>query len=139
LTEALAHRVGASSIRRFWTLAIPLAERTPSGHSALSDRALARLLSSEVMTTRVVDVEILPSARKHGVSDDDIRHGLDNAVAAITTTDQHDFTMIVGANLNGHLLEIGVLAADDNDYVIHAMPARTKYLKMIKPKRGGQP
>jgi hypothetical protein len=36
-------------------------------------------------------------------------------------------------------LEIDVLAADDNDYVIHAMPARTKYVKMIKPKRGSQP
>ena len=84
-------------------------------------------------------MEILPSARKHGISDDDIRHGFNNAVAAITTPDQPDFTMVVGADLNGQLLEIGVLAADDNDYVIHAMPARTKYVKMIKPKRGGQP
>lgn len=82
-------------------------------------------------------MEILPSARKHGISDD-IRHGLDNAVAAIAAPDQPDFTMIVGANSNGQLLKIGVLAADDNDYVIHAMPARTRYVKMIKPKRGGQ-
>ena len=44
-----------------------------------------------------------------------------------------------GADLNGQLLKIGVLAADDNDYVIHAMSARAKYVKMIKPKRGGQP
>jgi len=35
--------------------------------------------------------------------------------------------------------EIGVVAADDNDYVIHAMPARPKYLKMFKPTRGDQP
>ena len=84
-------------------------------------------------------MEILPSARKHGISDDDIRHGLNNAVAAITTPDQPDFTMIVGADLNAQLLEIGVLAAEDNDYVIHAMPARSKYVRMIKPKRGGQP
>ncbi len=84
-------------------------------------------------------MEILPSARKHGISDDDIRHGLNNAIAAITTPNQPDFTMVVGADLNGQLLEIGVLAADDNDYVIHAMPARSKYVKMIQPKRGGQP
>jgi len=84
-------------------------------------------------------VEILPSARKHGISDDDIRHGFDNAVAAITTPDQPDFTMVVGPNMNGQLLEIGVLAADDNDYVIHAMSARNEYVKMIEPKRGGQP
>ena len=36
------------------------------------------------------------------------------------------------------LLEIGVLADDDNDYVIHAMPARPKYLKLIRPNRGKQ-
>ena len=83
-------------------------------------------------------MEILPSARKHGISDDDIRHGFNNAVAAISTPDQPDFTVVVGADLNGQLLEIGVLA-DDNDYVIHAMPARTKYGKMIKLKQGGQP
>lgn len=47
--------------------------------------------------------------------------------------------MLVGADLNGQLLEIGVLAADDNDFVIHAMRARAKYVKMIKPKRGGKP
>jgi hypothetical protein len=75
----------------------------------------------------------------HAISDDDIRHGFNNAVAAITTPEQPDFTMVVGDDLNGQLLEIGVLAADDNDYVIQAMPARTKYVKMIEPKRGGQP
>ena len=53
-------------------------------------------------------MEILPSARKHKISDDDIRHGFNNAVAAITTPDQPDFTMVVGADLNGQLLEIGV-------------------------------
>ena len=83
-------------------------------------------------------MEILPSARKHGVSDDDIRHAVNNAAAAITAPDQLDFTMLVGAAPNGQLLEIGILSADDNDYVIHAMPARTRYVKMIKPKRGGQ-
>ena len=44
--------------------------------------------------------------------------------------------MIVGADSKGQLLEIGVLAADDNDYVIHAMRARTKYTQLIKPTRG---
>ena len=84
-------------------------------------------------------MEILPRARKHRISDADIRHAFNNAVAAITAPHQPDFTMVVGADLNGQLLEIGVLAADDNDYVIHAMRARAKYVKMIKPKRGGQP
>lgn len=47
-------------------------------------------------TTTVVAMEVLPSARKHGVSDEDIRHAYDNAIVAITTPDQPDFTMYVG-------------------------------------------
>jgi hypothetical protein len=84
-------------------------------------------------------VEILPSARKHGISDDDIRHAFENAVASITIPDQPDFTMVIGPDQAAQLLEIGVLADDDNDYVIHSMPARSRYLKMTRPNRGDQP
>lgn len=83
-------------------------------------------------------MEILPSARKHGIPDDDIRHAFENAVASITVPDQPDFSMIIGPGETGRLLEIGVLADDDNDYVIHAMPARPKYLKLIRPNEGNQ-
>jgi hypothetical protein len=34
--------------------------------------------------------------------------------------------MIIGPDESGRLLEIGVVADDDNDYVIYAMPARPK-------------
>jgi hypothetical protein len=37
------------------------------------------------------------------------------------------------------ILEIVVVADDDNDYVTHATPARPKYLKLIRPHRGVQP
>ena len=84
-------------------------------------------------------MEIVPTARKHGVSDDDIRHAFANAVAAITTPGQPDFTILIGPDLAVQFIEIGVLTAEDNDYVIHAMAARPKYLKMIKPKRDDQP
>lgn len=89
-------------------------------------------------TTRVVAVEILPSAHKHGISDDDIRHAFENAVASIIVPDQPHFSMIIGPDETGRLLEIGVVADDDNDYVIHAMPARPKYLTLIRPHRGNQ-
>lgn len=83
-------------------------------------------------------MEILPSANKHGVHDDDIRHAFENAVAAITLPVQPSFSMIIGPDESGRLLEVGVLADDDNDYVIRAMPARPKYLKLIRPHRGDQ-
>lgn len=57
----------------------------------------------------------LPSAHKHGISDDDMRHAFENAVASITVPDQPDFSMIIGPDESGRLLEIGVVADDDND------------------------
>jgi hypothetical protein len=86
------------------------------------------------VTTTVVTVEILPSARKHGINDDDIRHAINNAIAVITTAHRPDFTMLIGPDASAHLLEVGVLAADDNDYVIHAMRTRDKYLAMIETR-----
>lgn len=81
-------------------------------------------------------MEIRASARKHGISDDAIRHAINNAIVAITRPDQPDFTMLVGPDTRAALLEVGVLETDDQDYVIHAMVAREKYLKMIDPQRG---
>lgn len=76
------------------------------------------------------------SARKHGIPDDDIRHAVNNAIASITRPDQPDFTMVVGPDHRAALIEVGILETDDQDYVIHAMPVREKYLKMIDPQRG---
>ena len=83
-------------------------------------------------------MEILPSAHKHGISDDDIRHAANNAIAAITNPEQPDFTMLLGPDQTGQPLENGLLVAEDNNYVIHAMPARPKYLTIIRPKPGDQ-
>jgi hypothetical protein len=53
-------------------------------------------------------VEIAASARKLGISDDDIRHAFENAIAAITVADQPEFTMLVRPDQTGRLLEVGV-------------------------------
>jgi hypothetical protein len=100
-------------------------------------RIIEPILSTDRTTTSVVKGEILPSERKHGISDDDIRHTFENAVASITVPGQPGLSMMLGPDQSARLLEIGVLADDDND--IHAMPARPKYLKMIRPNRGDQP
>lgn len=81
-------------------------------------------------------MEIRPSARKHGVSDDDIRHAIDNA--AITRPEQPDFTMLIGPDATARLLEVGVIETDDQDYVIHAMTARSRYLSMLESREGDQ-
>ena len=49
-----------------------------------------------------------------------------------------DFTMLIGPDTSARLLEVGVIETGDQDYVIHAMAARSKYLAMIDPTRGEQ-
>lgn len=41
--------------------------------------------------------------------------------------------MMIGPGSSAGLIEVGVIATGDQDYVIHAMPARQKYLTMIDP------
>ncbi len=80
-----------------------------------SSGAVARRLPRHETTTTVVAVEILPSARKHGIPDDDIRHAIDNAMAAITRPEQPDFTMLIGSDTTTRILEIGVIETEDQD------------------------
>ncbi len=39
------------------------------------------------------------------------------------------FTMFVGGDQSGNLLEIGVIDSHDGPIIIHAMPARPNYLR----------
>ncbi len=72
-----------------------------------------------------VDPIIVDSARKHGIADDDMLHAYRNPIRVYET---EDLTMLVGAAINGAILEIGVAAAEGIDFIVHAMPARPKYL-----------
>jgi len=73
-------------------------------------------------------VDIEASARKHGVHDDDMLHALRHHWRAFETDDD-DVTMFIGPSGNAHPLEVGVVTDDEGSAVIHAMPARQKFLK----------
>jgi hypothetical protein len=74
--------------------------------------------------------DIAPSARRHGIADDDMRHAQCNPV---TVTDLDDgLTMFAGPARDGTLLEIGVADTDDGPLIVHAMRARPKFL----PRKG---
>jgi hypothetical protein len=72
-------------------------------------------------------VDIEASARKHGVTDNDMIHALRHHWRAFET-DNPTVTMFIGPSTNGDPLEIGVVT-DDGAAVIHAMPTRSKFLK----------
>lgn len=70
---------------------------------------------------------IAASARKHGLSDDDILHAFNNPIRAEDLDE--GLTMLVGPDTAGNLYEVGVVGSADGPIIVHAMPARPKYLR----------
>jgi hypothetical protein len=73
-----------------------------------------------------VELIIADSARKHGVSDDDIRHAYAHPIRVFELDE--GLTMIVGANWAAIILEIGVVNGALGPVVVHAMKARDRFL-----------
>jgi len=73
-----------------------------------------------------VDPVVLSSARKHGVADDDMLHAYRNPVRVF---DVEDLTMLVGPDQSANLLEVGVAHAEGIDFIVHAMPARARFME----------
>lgn len=69
---------------------------------------------------RFVDID--PTAREHGVPDDDMVHAFRHHWRAYETNDP-DVTMFIGPSRTGEPLEVGVVIDDEGMAVIHAMPA----------------
>lgn len=72
-------------------------------------------------------MDIAASARKHGVTDDDMLHALRHHWRAFETDDP-DVTMFIGPSTLAAPLEVGVVTDADGVAIIHAMPARQKFL-----------
>lgn len=60
-------------------------------------------------TTMAVGVEILASARRHGISDDDIRHAVENSLGGSRADDGAGLVMLVGPDQSGNVLELALL------------------------------
>jgi len=70
------------------------------------------------------EAPIWPSAYRHGISEDDIRHALRNFHAVADDPHDEDVTLFLGPDHASNLIEVGVLDTDDGPVIIHAMPAR---------------
>lgn len=73
-----------------------------------------------------MDPVILASARKHGIPDEDMLHAYRHPIRVF---DLDGLTMLIGAGLSGRLLEVGVAVGDGVEFIVHAMPARQKFLR----------
>jgi Domain of unknown function (DUF4258) len=75
-------------------------------------------------------VEIHPSARKHGIADEDIEHAMRNAPAI---DDQDDDTRLwLGPGRSAEPLEVvTIVRRDGSELVIHAMKMRPGYARLL--------
>jgi hypothetical protein len=69
---------------------------------------------------------IAKSARRHGISDEDMLHALRNPVRSEDLGD--GFTMFTGPARDAAPLEVGVVDSESGPVIVHAMEARPKYL-----------
>jgi hypothetical protein len=70
------------------------------------------------------DAPILGSARKHGISDEAIRHALRNFVAHAADEEDAAVELFLGPDEAANLIEVGVLDIGDGVVIIHAMRGR---------------
>lgn len=75
-----------------------------------------------------IEIAIDASARKHGVLDADVLHGVRHHWREFST-DDGEVSLMVGPGRNGAPLEVAVVDSIDGLVVIHAMSARAKFLK----------
>jgi hypothetical protein len=73
-----------------------------------------------------MDPVIVATARKHGVSDNDMLHAYRNPIRVFGLG---DLIMLIGADEAGRLLEIGVATGEGVEFIVHAMPARPRFLR----------
>ena len=73
-------------------------------------------------------VEILSSARRHGVRDEDIAHAFEHIVSWLELDDDPPRYLVAGPDRAGNLLELVVVEGAGDVFVIHAMafPASTR-------------
>ena len=79
-------------------------------------------------------VEIHRSARKHGVADEDILHAIDHALVIEDIGEDPDRWLVLGPDRAINMLEVVVLiTAEGTQLVIHAMPMRPIYERLLRP------
>jgi hypothetical protein len=70
---------------------------------------------------------IAPSARKHGIDDEDILHAYANPVRFYDVDE--GMVMVIGPDRSARLVEVGVVEGDLAPVIVHATKARKKFLR----------
>lgn len=79
-------------------------------------------------------MQVLRSAFRHGVDEEDIEHVLHNAVVVEEIDEDPARFMVLGPDRAGNLLELVVMDRPNGPAVIHAMPMRAQYRHLLPEK-----
>ena len=78
-------------------------------------------------------MEIVDSARKREVSDDDIAHAWDNAIRLVEYEyDGEERLLVIGPDQRGRMLELVAVPADEPTRIIHADRLRAKFFDYLR-------
>jgi uncharacterized DUF497 family protein len=78
-------------------------------------------------------MEFAASARKHGVSEEDALHAVENAmVASEQYYDGENRMLIVGPDRSGRMLEVVIVPWRHPELIIHADLMRTKFRDLLR-------
>lgn len=78
-------------------------------------------------------MEVAHSARRHGIADADIQAAIVGIL--IQAPLQPDRDLLIGVDTQGRLLEVVILDPDTDPVVIHAMPLRAKFYRLLSERR----
>jgi len=79
-----------------------------------------------------VNIEILPSATKHGQSEIDILVALERSIYDETLESDPNKTLSIGYDSNARLLEVIFhVLSDEHIVVFHSMPCRKHYIEKM--------
>ena len=83
-------------------------------------------------------MEVLRPALRHGIPGEDILHAINHAIAVDEVGDDPVRWLVLGPGRAGNLLELVVMDRPAGPAVIHAMPMRTQYRRLLPKGRREQ-
>ena len=83
-------------------------------------------------------MEVLRSALRHGIPGEDILHAINHAITVDEVGDDPERWLVLGPDQAGNLLELVVMDRPAGPAVIHAMPMRTQYRRLLPKGRRDQ-
>jgi len=76
-------------------------------------------------------VEVLRSAFRHGITTKDMLHAVNNALTVEEVAEDPVRYLVLGPDTAGNLLELVVLDRGQGPALIHAMPIRARYRRLL--------